>query len=321
MDRNLALEFIRVTEAGAIAAAAWMGRGNGKKADKAAVDEMRDRFNQINFTGKVVIGEGAKDKASQLYTGEIVGRGGNPKMDIAIDPLEATDSVAYGRTNALSVIVTGAKGSLLTGPDTYMDKIAVGAEGSKVIDLDAPPSVNIQKVAKAKGKKVSEITVVALDRPRHEKLIKQIRLAGARVRLITDGDIAGGIVTCMPDSGIDMLMGIGASAEAVLAAAPIKILGGQLLARFKPRNKKDEADIKKAGHKNINRVFNAESLAKGKQLTFTATGVIDGPLLRGVLFNRQRIITHALVIRGKSGTVRYIEAHHNRMPNRKFCPL
>ena len=318
MERNLALEFVRVTEAGAIAAAAWMGRGDGKKADQAAVDEMRDRFNQVDFSGTVVIGEGDKDEAPKLFIGEKVGTGKGPKMDIAIDPLEATDSVAYGRTNALSVIVTGPKGSLLHAPDTYMDKLAVGVEAAGVIDLDASVAVNIEKTAKALGKRVKDIVVVVLDRERHEKLVKEIREAGARVRLITDGDVAAAIATAQPDSGIDMLMGIGASAEGVLAATALKVMGGQILVRFKPRSKEDEQAIKKCGIKDIDKILTAEDLASGRELTFTATGVIDGPLLDGVLFKQDRIVTHSIVIRAKSGTVRYITAHHNRTPEHKY---
>ena len=315
MDRNLALEFIRVTEAAAIAAAKWMGRGDGKAADQAAVDEMRDRFNQIDFTGTVVIGEGEKDKSPKLFTGEKVGKGGGPEMDLAIDPLEATDSVAFGRMNALAVIVAGSKGSLLHAPDTYMDKIMVGKEAAKVIDLDASVADNVKKVAKALGKKVGEVTVVVLDRPRHEQLIKDIRKAGARVRMITDGDMAAAVAACLPDTGIDMVMGIGGSTEAVLAAAPVKILGGQVLARFVPRNPEDkkaiEACLRASSIKDINYLFDTEALAKGRQLTFTATGVIDGPLLNGVLFTKETTITQSIVIRAKSGTIRYITTHHD----------
>lgn len=321
MDRNLALEFVRVTEAAAIAAARWIGRGNKNAADGAAVKEMRARFNQIDFAGKVVIGEGEKDEAPMLYTGEKVGRahpgigpghrtGKGPRMDLAVDPLEATDSVALGRYNALAVIVTGARGSLLHAPDTYMEKIAAGPKARKVINLNAPPAANIKKVAKALGKNVRDITVIMLERERHQKLMQQVRAAGARVRLITDGDVAGAIAPSLPNSGVDLLMGIGASTEAVLAAAAVKILGGEILARFKPRNDKDAANIKHHGIKNINKIFNSEMLAHGKQLTFTATGVIDGPLLNGVVFDDHRITTHSVVMRAASGTVRYITTIH-----------
>jgi fructose-1,6-bisphosphatase II len=310
MDRNLALEFVRVTEAAAIAAAKWIGKGDAKKADGAAVDEMRDRFNQMDFSGTVVIGEGLKDEAPELYVGEKIGKGDGPAMDIAVDPLECTDSVASGRYNALSVIASGAKGSLLSAPDTYMEKIAAGPRAKNAIDLDAPVGTTIKKVAKALGKKPNDVTVVVLERDRHIELIAGIRKAGARVRLITDGDIAGGIAPCMPESGIDLLMGIGASAEAVLAAAAIKILGGEILCRFKPKNDAHAELIKNAGL-NTKKIYSADDLAKGKMLTFTATGVIDGPLLPGVRFAPEHIVTHSLVIRGQSGTARYITTHHH----------
>jgi fructose-1,6-bisphosphatase II len=311
MDRNLALEFVRVTEAAAIEAARWIGRGDKKKADGAAVNAMRARLNQIDFSGTVVIGEGEKDEAPMLYTGENVGTKKGPVMDLAIDPLECTDSVAYGRYNAMTVVASGKKDSLLHAPDTYMEKIAVGPHGKGAINLDVSVKVNIEKTAKALDKKVEDITVVILDRERHVNLISQVRDAGARVRLITDGDVAAGIAACFPDSGIDLLMGTGGSTEAVLAAVPIKILGGEILCRFKPKKEADILKIKAAGVKNLNKIFTAEDLAKGKQLTFTATGVIDGPLLNGVIFNKDRTITHSLVIRGVSGTIRYITTHHH----------
>ncbi|MEK7162085.1 MAG: class II fructose-bisphosphatase [Patescibacteria group bacterium] len=311
MDRNLALEFVRVTEAAAIAAAKWIGKGEAKKADGAAVKEMRSRFNQIDFKGTVVIGEGQKDEAPELYQGEKVGRGKGPVMYLAVDPLECTDSVAYGRYNAMAVISAGAKGSLFSAPDTYMEKIAAGPKAAKVINLDAPVKVNIQKTAKALNKKVGDVTVCVLDRPRHKDLIQEIRKAGARVRLITDGDVAGGIAPCMPESGIDLLMGIGASAEAVLAGVAVKILGGQLLCRFKPKDEHHLNLIKKQGF-NTKKIFNVQDLAKGNILTFTATGIIDGPLLQGVRVTDNAIITHSIVIRGMSGTVRYITTHHHK---------
>ncbi len=275
---------------------------------------MRDRFNQIDFSATVVIGEGEKDEAPKLFTGEKVGTGRGPKMDLAVDPLECTDSVAWGRSNAQSVIVTGPVGSLLHAPDTYMHKIAVGPKAAKVINLDVSVEKNLTAIAKALNKKISELTVIVLDRPRHQDLIVEIRRVGARVRLITDGDVAGAIATCLPDSGIDVLMSIGGSTEAVLAAVPIKIFGGALLCRFHPRSPKDEGEIKTAlalaGIKDINHIFHAEDLAKGDDIAFTATGIIDGPLLRGVQFHGDTIITESIVVRGKSGTARYIKTHH-----------
>lgn len=314
MDRNLALEFVRVTESSAIAAAEWIGRGDKKAADQAAVDEMRARFNQIDFRAEVVIGEGEKDEAPMLFTHEKVGGAKGPiQMDLAIDPLEATDSVAYGRYNAITVIVAGPKGSLLSAPDTYMQKIAVGPLAKSAIDLDAPTSINIKKVAKTLGKDPKEITIIVLDRPRHTNLIEEIRQTGARVRLITDGDVAGAIAPSLPDSGIDMLMGIGASAEAVLASAAVKILGGEILCRFAPPNDEAIRKIQKEGIKNLKKIYSTKDLTRGNDLTFTATGVIDGPLLKGVIQQGHTVITHSMVIRGVSGTVRYITAHHHEV--------
>lgn len=323
MDRNLALEFVRVTEAAAIAAAHWVGKGEAKKADGAAVKEMRSRFNQIDFQGTVVIGEGAKDEAPELFVGEKVGRGLKTpsssllsrgranRFDLAVDPLECTDSVAFGRYNAMSVIVAGAHKSLFSAPDVYMEKLAVGPKAKKVVKLGAPAKINIQKTAKALSKKVSDITVCILDRERHQGLITEVRKAGARVRLITDGDVAGGIAPCLPETGIDMLLGIGASAEAVLASAAIKILGGQMYARFSGHKEQHVKLIKQAGY-NLQKIYSSDDLAKGKTLTFTATGVIDGPLLEGVRVEGEFIKTHSIVIRGQSGTVRYITTHHMR---------
>ncbi len=310
MDRNLALEFVRVTEAAAIAAAEWIGLGDGKAADKAAVDHMRSRFNHIDFSAIVRIGEGKKDEAAELYVGEELGTGKGPRMELAIDPLECTDSVAFGRYNAMSVIVAGSEGSLFSGPDTYMDKIGVGPEAAGVIDLDASVKDNVHKTAKALGKDVRELTVMILDRPRHEQLIAKVRNAGARVRLVTDGDVASAIAACMPDNEVDMILGVGGSAEAVLAAAPVKIMGGGFLARFAPVNEKHAALVSEAGL-DTKKIYTAEDLAKGEQLTFTATGVIDGPFLRGVIYQHNALVTHSVVLRGSSGTLRYIETHHD----------
>lgn len=309
MDRNLALEFVRVTEAAAIASAKWIGKGDKNAADQAAVDAMRTRFNLVDFNGTIVIGEGSKDEAPELYTGEKVGTGKGPEMDIAVDPLECTDSVAYGRYNALAVITTGAKGTLMSAPDTYMEKIAVGPDAKNVIDLDASVKENITKVAKALGKDIAEVTVSMLDRPRHENLMKEIRETGARIRLVTDGDVAIAVSTCMPNNPIDMLLGWGGSTEGVLAAVAMKILGGEILTRFKPRNENDKKQLADLNFKE-NQIFSAEDMAKGEDLTFTATGVIDGPMLPGVIFTKQSIITKSVVMRKSSGTVRFIETHH-----------
>lgn len=313
--RNLALEFVRVTEAAAIAAAEWIGRGDKIAADGAAVNAMRSRLNHIDFRGKIVIGEGEKDEAPMLYTGEIVGNGKGALLDLAVDPLECTDSVAYGRYNAMTVIAAGEKGSLLHAPDTYMEKLAAGPQAAQVIDIDAPVATNIEKVAKALGKDKREITVLVMDRERHQELIAQIRKTEARVRLITDGDVAGAIAPSIEESGIDLLMGIGASAEAVLAATAIKTMGGQIFARFAPPNEAHKKIVKEAGL-TLKKIYSSDDLAKGKDLTFTATGVIDGPLLNGVNFKSNHILTHSLVIRGASGTIRYMTTQHHYQPAR-----
>ncbi|OGJ54106.1 fructose-bisphosphatase, class II [Candidatus Peribacteria bacterium RIFCSPHIGHO2_01_FULL_49_38] len=313
MERNLALEFVRVTEAAAIAASEWVGKGDAKAADGAAVDAMRIRFNDIDFSGTVVIGEGSKDEAPELYTGEKIGKGGEPEVDIAVDPLECTDSVAFGRYNAICVAANGPRGSLFSAPDTYMWKIAVGKKARNAIDIDAPVSDNLKNISKAIGKDIEDVTVVVLDRPRHEQLIKDIRAARARVRLITDGDVAGGIAPCMPKSGIDVMMGIGGSTEAVLAAVALKIMGGEILCRFKERDEKyspKQLELLAGVGLKKETVYSSDMLAKGKDLGFTATGVIDGPLLSGVRYVDGEIITQSVVIRGQSETLRYITTHH-----------
>ncbi|MBI4426898.1 MAG: class II fructose-bisphosphatase [Candidatus Magasanikbacteria bacterium] len=310
MDRNLALEFVRVTEAAAIAAAKWMGRGDKKAADQAAVDAMRERFKSVDFCGEIIIGEGEKDEAPELYIGEKLGRADCSELDIAVDPLECTDSVANGVPNAMSVIATGSRGSLFHAPDMYMNKIACGPAAVGQIDLDAPADENLKKVAVALKKDVSELMVVMLDRPRHEELKNQIRKTGARVRLISDGDVAGAIAPSLPGSGIDLLMGIGASAEAVLAAVAVKALGGELQCRLAPKDGAQKERLRKMGIKDIDKKLLLEDLAKGSDLAFTATGVIDGPLLKGVRYTADYAITHSVVMRVRSGTIRFIETHH-----------
>ncbi len=310
MDRNLALEFVRVTEAAAVAAAQWIGKGDKHAADGAAVDAMRQRFNFVPFRGEIVIGEGKKDEAPELYVGEKLGSGEGPLIDIAVDPLECTDSVAYGRPNAISVIATGPAGSLFKAPDMYMEKLACGPRAVGAISLLASVEENIRAVADRLNKPVEEMVVMLLDRPRHEELVKQIRAAGARVRFITDGDVAGAIAPSVPDSGIDMLMGIGASAEAVLASVAIKCLGGDFQARLKPKDDAQKQELIHMGITDINRILTADDLASGEDLTFTATGVIDGPLLKGVRYTESQCITHSVVMRVKTGTVRFLETYH-----------
>ena len=311
MNENLALEFVSATDAAAIAAALWIGKGDGKAADQAAVDAMRFKLNLIDFNGEIVIGEGAKDEAAELYNGEKVGSGNNPlliDLDIAVDPLECTNSVAYGRPNAMSVIATGPRRSLYRAADSYMDKIAVGPEAAKIIDLDAPVKDNINNIAVALKKDISEITVAVLDRPRHENLIKEIRKTGARVQLFTDGDVAMAIATCMPESPVDVLMGIGGSTEAVLAAAALRCFGGEILCRWKPETK-HLPRLKAIGITDFEKILKTEDLAK-KRTSFTATGVISGPLLEGVVFNKNAIITHSVVITTEPKILRFIKTYH-----------
>lgn len=310
MDRNLALEFVRVTEAAAIAAARWMGRGDKIAADQAAVDMMRARFNNIDFSGTVVIGEGEKDEAPELFIGEKLGNSNGVELDIALDPLECTDSVANGVPNAMSVVATGTKGSLFHAPDMYMEKIACGPKAAGVISLDYSVEENLKNVAQKLGKEVDEMVVVVLDRPRHADLIKKIRAAGARVRLISDGDVAGAIAPSISDSGIDLLMGTGASAEAVLASIAIKCLGGSFEARLAPKDEKQIERLREMGIEDYKKILKIEDLAKGEDLTFTATGVIDGPLLKGVRYTSHYCITHSVVMRVRSGTVRFMETMH-----------
>ena len=307
---RLSLEFVRVTELAAIEAAKWIGRGDGKAADKAAVDAMRTALNQIAFSGEIVIGEGAKDESHELYVGEKVGNGNAPEVDIAVDPLECTDSVAYGRTNAITVIATGPKGTLYKAADSYMQKLAVPPSAKNIVDLDAPVKDTIQKVAKALGKDISEITVAILDRERHEKLKNEIRSAGARLQLFTDGDVAMALATCLPESPVDILMGTGGSSEAVLAASAMRTFGGELLVRWKPKDEKHIARLNAAGITKFDDILKAEDLAKGDDLTFTATGVLTGPLAKGVVFGKNHITTHTIVISSKSNTTRFIKTKH-----------
>lgn len=306
----LALEFVKVTDVSAIEASKWIGRGEKELADKAAVDAMRGAFNQIDFRGEVVIGEGAKDESFELFIGEKIGRGSGPLLDIAVDPLECTASVAYGRPNAITVIAAGPKGTIYKAIDSYMEKIAVGPEAVKVIDLNAPLKDNLNKIAKALGKKIPELTVAVLDRPRHEDLIKQIRIAGARVQLFTDGDIAMSIATCLPESPIDVLMGVGGSTEAVLSSVALKCLGGNILCRWKPKDEKHIARLKSAGISNFNKVLSISDLTKGNDIIFVATGVVSGPILEGVVAKHSKIITNSVVMSSNPRVVRFIHTHH-----------
>lgn len=307
---NLSLEFVRTTELAAIAASKWIGKGDKHAADDAAVNAMRADLNTINFNGEIVIGEGAKDEAPELYVGEKVGRGNGLELDIAVDPLECTDSVAYGRPNAITVLAFAPKGGLYKAVDSYMEKIAVGPEAKNAIDLNASVKENIASVAAALGKDISEITVAILDRDRHENLIKEVRSAGARIQLFTDGDVAMGIATCLPESPVDILMGIGGSTEAVLAASAIKCLGGKILVRWKPKDDKHVARLRSAGITSFEKILTTEDLAKSQEMGFAATGVITGPLAEGVVYQSHQITTHSLVISSNPKMVRFIKTNH-----------
>jgi fructose-1,6-bisphosphatase class II len=312
VDRNLALEFVRITEAAALSSARFMGRGDEKAADQAAVDAMRKAFDTVRIDGTVVIGEGERDEAPMLYIGERVGRKSEeaPAIDIALDPLEGTTICAKGGVGAVSVIAAAESGNFLHAPDTYMDKIAVGPAAKGMVRLGASPAENIRAVAKALGKSVTDVTVVVLDRPRHEKLIADVRATGARIRLIGDGDVSAAIATGWGDAGIDLLLGIGGAPEGVISAAAMRCLGGDFQGKLQFRNEEEKIRARKMGITDLDKVYQLEELAKGSVM-FVATGVTDGPLLKGVNFRPGgRAQTHSIVMRSKTGTVRTIEAHH-----------
>lgn len=310
MDRNLALEVVRITEAAALACARQMGKGDEKLADQAAVDAMRQAFDSVSFNGTVVIGEGERDEAPMLYIGERLGDSRGVAVDIAVDPLEGTTICANGGPNALSVIAIADQGKFLHCPDTYMDKIAVGAEGRGVIDLDKSPTENLKLLAEAKGRRVEDLTVIILYRPRHEALIEEVRKAGARIKLISDGDVAAAIATTKPETGIDLLMGIGGAPEGVLAAAALRCVGGDMQARLKPRNPQEIERAEGMGIQDIEKKYSIEELADG-EVMFAATGVTDGEYLKGVRFFTGGATTQSVVMRSKTRTNRVVNATHN----------
>jgi fructose-1,6-bisphosphatase II / sedoheptulose-1,7-bisphosphatase len=309
-DRNLALELVRVTEAAALAASRWMGLGRKNEADGAAVEAMRKAFDTVAISGTVVIGEGEMDEAPMLYIGEKVGCGG-PAMDIAVDPLEGTTLTAKGGPNAIAVVALAEHGRFLHAPDVYMDKIAVGGGlPDQVVDLDAPVGENLRNLAQAKGCAVSDLVACILDRDRHKELIAKVREAGARIVLISDGDVAGVIATTQPDSGVDIYLGSGGAPEGVLAAAALRCAGGQMQGRLLFENAEQEARARGMGVTDPRRVYSVNEMAAG-DVMFAATGVTGGAMLRGVRRSGSGAVTHSMVMRSKSGTVRYIEAHHN----------
>ena len=309
-DRNLAMELARVTEAGAMASARWVGRGNKNGADEAAVNAMRQLVNTVSMNGIVVIGEGEKDRAPMLYNGEQVGDGSGPLCDVAVDPIDGTRLTANGMPNAISVIAVSARGSMYDPSAVYyMSKLVAGPEAADVVDIDAPPAANINAVARAKQCSASDVTVVILDRPRHAELISQVREAGARIKLLTDGDVAGAIMAARQGTGVDLLLGIGGTPEGIIAACAIKCLGGVLLGKLAPRDEAERDKAVAAGH-DLERVLTTDDLVASDDAFFAATGITDGELMAGVRYRAGGATTHSLVMRARSGTVRNIYSEH-----------
>ena len=321
MDRNLALEAVRVTETAALSASRLMGRGDEKAADQAAVDAMRQSLNSLSIEGTVVIGEGERDEAPMLYIGEKVGTGQGPKIDIALDPLEGTTITAKGAANALAVLAMADHGGFLNAPDVYMDKIAVGGGlPDGVVDLDAEPAENLANLARAKKLDVADLVVCILDRPRHAELIAKVRAAGARIMLIGDGDVSGVMATSDPETGIDIYMGSGGAPEGVLAAAALRCIGGQMQGRLLFRNDDERGRAHRLGVTDLNRKYSMLDMASG-DVMFAATGVTNGSMLKGVRRFQGGAFTHSVVMRSKTGTVRYVEAKHDFTRKQPFAPL
>jgi len=320
-DRNLALDLVRVTEAAALAAARWVGRGDKEAADGAAVDAMRFLMETIPMDGVVVIGEGEKDNAPMLYNGEAIGNGEPPCVDIAVDPIDGTTLTAKGMNGALSVVALAERGTMFDpGPCVYMEKLAAGPQAAHVIDSDAPISDNIQRLAKAKGASVADVIVTILDRPRHEQIVKEVREAGARIRFITDGDVAGAIAAARESSKVDMLIGIGGTPEGVIAACAIKCLGGIIQGRLWPRNEQERETAEASGY-DLDQVLTTDDLVSGEDVFFAATGVTDGDLVDGVRYRGENAITQSIVMRSRSGTVRVIDALHQRNKLKQYSDI
>jgi fructose-1,6-bisphosphatase II len=309
-DRNLALELVRVTEAAAMAAARKMGYGDKEGVDQAAVDAMRAVLGSVPMTGTVVIGEGEKDSAPMLYNGEEIGNGQDPQVDIAVDPVDGTTLTAKSQPNAIAVVALSERGTMFDpGPCVYMEKLAAGPEGAEVLDFEAPIADNLTKLARAKGGDVSDLTVCILDRPRHREIVEQVRQAGARIKLIPDGDVAGAIMAARPGTGVDLLIGVGGTPEAVIAACALKCLDGVMFGRLWPRDDGERQAALDAGY-DLDQVLAIDDLVRGDNVFFAATGVTDGELVRGVRFDGRGATTQSLSMRSKSGTVRLIEARH-----------
>lgn len=310
MERSLTLELVRVTEAAALASARWMGRGKKDEADDAATTAMRREFEKVPMDGVVVIGEGEMDEAPMLYIGERLGQGVAPAVDVAVDPLEGTNILAKGTWGAISVIAVADRGNLLHAPDMYMEKIAVGPQAVGKVDINAPIRDNLKAVAQAQGKDISDLVAIVLDRDRHSRIIHEVREAGARIRLISDGDVAAAINTAFPGTGVDILFGSGGAPEGVLAAVALKCLGGEIQGKLLPQNEEELERCRQMGLTNPHQVLYMDDLVKGDDAIFAATGVTDGELLKGVRFQGMRATTHSVVMRAKTGTVRFIEGNH-----------
>ncbi|MBQ4132216.1 MAG: class II fructose-bisphosphatase [Desulfovibrionaceae bacterium] len=307
-NKNLSLDLVRITEAAALASARWLGKGNTDSGDGAAVDAMRIGFNSLNIQGTIIIGEGEKDNAPMLYNGEKVGMGEGPALDIAVDPVEGTRLLAYGRPNAISVVGACPAGSMYNpGPSFYMEKLVVPPEAKNVVDIDAPVEENLRNIAHALGKDVDDLVVFVLDKPRHEKLIRSVREAGARIQLHSDGDVSGALMAVDPRSSVDVMMGIGGTPEGVLAACAIRGIGGQMFARLAPQSFVEKEAMEKAGI-DTREILTVETLVKSDDVFFAATGISGGDFLRGVQYTGDGAITHSMVIRGKTGSIRYIES-------------
>jgi fructose-1,6-bisphosphatase II len=320
-DRNLALELVRVTEAAAMAAGRWVGRGDKNGADGAAVNAMRTLIGTVGMNGVVVIGEGEKDNAPMLYNGERVGAGDGPECDVAVDPVDGTTLVAKGMANGIAVMAVAPRNTMYDPSAVfYMEKLVVGPEAAEVVDIRLPVAENIRRVAKAKGSSVDDVTVVLLDRPRHDDLAVQIRATGARIKFISDGDVAGAVEAARPDTGLDMLIGIGGTPEGIIAACAMKCLGGLIQGRLWPRDDDERQKAIDAGH-DLDRVLSTDDLVSGDDCFFVATGITDGELLRGVRYRSSIARTHSLVMRSRSGTIRSIESEHQLSKLRAYSAI
>jgi fructose-1,6-bisphosphatase II len=320
-DRNLALELVRVTEAAAMAGGRWVGKGDKNAADGAAVQAMRTLIATVSMKGVVVIGEGEKDDAPMLYNGEEVGDGNGAECDVAVDPIDGTTLTAKGQSNAVSVLAVADRGSMYDPSAVfYMDKLVTGPEAADVVDIRLPVAENVKRIAKAKHETVEDVTVVMLDRPRHEELAEQVREAGARLRFITDGDVAGAIMAARDDTGIDLLLGIGGTPEGIITACAIKCLGGVIQGRLWPTDDEERQRAIDAGH-DLDRVLSTNDLVRGENCFFVATGITDGELLRGVRYRAGGVTTHSLVMRSKSGTIRLVESHHKLAKLRAYSSI